>query len=124
MPKPHERFRAWQSGHRFVLAVYLATAKWPREERFGLVSQVRRAAVSAQLGLVEGAAKRGVGEFARYLDIANGSLAEVEYILRLARDLAYLTEPEWEELEELRAEVNRLYWGLYRAVRKHGGRTV
>ena len=122
MSKPHERFQAWQAGHRLVLAVYRSTLDWPAEERYGLVTQVRRAAVSAQLNLVEGAAKRGSKEFARFLDTANGSLAEVEYALRLAHDLGYLAEPEWRGLESLRDEVNRLYWGLYRAMRKHGGR--
>ena len=124
MPKPHERFKAWQAGHRFVLEVYRSSAGWPLEERFGLVSQVRRAAISAQLNLVEGAAKRGSVEFARFLDIANGSLAESEYVLRLARDLGYITEPDWRALEGLRDETNRLYWGLYRSMRKHSGRTA
>ncbi|MGH7586920.1 MAG: four helix bundle protein [Gemmatimonadales bacterium] len=90
MSKPHERFRAWQLGHDLVLAVYRATSGWPMEERFGLVTQARRAAVSAQLNLVEGAAGRGPGDFARFLDNANGSLADLEYALRLARDLGHI----------------------------------
>jgi len=117
MPR-HERFAAWQHCHRLVLAVYGITSNWPKHELFGLVAQVRRAAVSAPSNLAEGAAKRGAKEFARYLDIANGSLAEVAYLLMVAKDLEYMTRGQWEELEARRDEAARSLWGLYAAVRR------
>lgn len=98
--------------------VYKSTNDWPRNELFGLVSQVRRASVSAPANLAEGAAKRGSKEFARFLDIANGSLGEVAYLLRVAKDLGYITEQEWNQLETEREEASRSVWLLYAAVRR------
>jgi four helix bundle protein len=94
------------------LSIYQATPRWP-DERFALAQQARRAAYSAGLNIAEGSAKRGSKEFRRYLDIANGSLSELSYILRIARDLKYLTSPEWEKLENLRSKAGRLTWKLY-----------
>jgi four helix bundle protein len=115
---PYERFAAWQHSHRLVLSVYQATQKWPRHEMFGLVSQARRAAVSVPSNLAEGSAKRGSREFSRYLDIANGSLSELEYLLRLARDLGYLERNRWETIEAQRDVAGRSLWGLYAAIRR------
>ena len=75
----HERFQAWKLTHELVLAVYHYTQACPVQERYGLTSQIRRAAASAAANIVEGAAKRGSREFRRYLDIALGSLAETSY---------------------------------------------
>ena len=88
--KPHEKLKAWVACHELALVVYRCTREWPSVERFGLTAQVRRAGYSAAANVVEGAAKRGLREFRRHLDIALESLAEVGYALRLARDLGYL----------------------------------
>ena len=109
---PYERFLAWQHCHRLLLAIYRTTPHWP-DERFALSQQARRAAYSAGLNIAEGSAKRGAKEFRRYLDIANGSLSELSYILRIARDLHYLEKMEWENLEKLRSNAGRLTWKLY-----------
>ena len=87
---PHERLEAWHAAHKLALATYRTTKSWPPEERYGLVSQLRRSAFSAAANIVEGAAKRGRQEFARYLGISLGSLAELEYGFRFAEDLGYL----------------------------------
>lgn len=70
--------------------MYAGTADWPKSELYGLVSQIRRAAVSAEANIAEGAAKRGRRELRRFLDISLGSLAEVACLLRIAVDLGYL----------------------------------
>src|SRR5688572_4172421 len=88
---PHERLEAWRYAHRLTIEVYRATRSWPTEERYGLSAQVRRCAYSVPANMVEGAAKRGRKEFARYLDISLGSHAELGYGLRLAEDLGYLS---------------------------------
>lgn len=119
----HERFSAWQHCHQLVLMVYDATSRWPRYELFGLTSQVRRAAVSAPSNLAEGAAKRGAKEFARYLDISNGTLSEVAYLFRVAKDLGYLSEDQWIQLEAKREEAAKSVWGLYASLRKRSLRT-
>jgi four helix bundle protein len=83
---------------------------------YGLTSQVRRATVSGAVNIAEGSAKHGPREFRRYLDIALGSLSEVSYLLRLAWKLGYLTEGEWKQIDDLRADASRLTWRLYEAV--------
>ena len=114
----HERFRAWKLSHELVLAVYQHTRNWPVQERYGLTSQIRRAAVSAAANIAEGAAKRGSKEFRRYIDIALGSLAETSYLLMLAKDLGLLTGKDWEELEQLRKRAGGLTWRLARALQE------
>ena len=116
--KPHERLQAWHACHALVLATYRATEAWPKREIYGLTAQTRRAAFSAAVNIAEGAAKKGVREFRRYLDISVGSLAELSYELFLARELEYLSPTEYGELEALRDHAGRLTWGLYRAVGK------
>jgi four helix bundle protein len=114
--KRHEKLQAWAACHEVALAVYRASGQWPAGERYGLTSQVRRAAYSAGANIAEGAAKRGPREFRRHLDITLGSLAEVAYGLQLARDLGYLPREQWGEIEAMRDHAGRLTWGLYRAI--------
>jgi four helix bundle protein len=120
---PYERFRAWQACDQLVLAVYRATTGFPRQELYGLTSQARRAAFSAAANIVEGSAKQGRREFRRYLDIAIGSLAELSYTLRLSSKLGFLTDQQWRELDQQRANASRLTWALYHAVSGKRGLT-
>jgi len=83
-----------------------------------MVSQARRAAVSISANIAEGSAKRGHREFRRFLDIANGSLAELQVYLLLAKELGYLSSGSWGELEALRDHTGMLTWGLYKAIRE------
>lgn len=122
---PHERFHAWQACDALAIGVYRITAAFPSHERYGLTSQARRAAVSAAANIVEGSAKRGSGEFRRYLDISIGSLAELSYLLHLARKLEYLTEVQWKEIDQMRMNASRLTWRLYAAIgRKRSATTA
>jgi four helix bundle protein len=114
---PFERFKAWRLAHRLALDVYEVSSGWPARERYGLVSQARRAAVSIPSNIAEGTAKRGEREFGRHLDIALGSLSELTYLLRFCLDLEYMTIEQWTALEATRAETGKLLWGLYRRVR-------
>ncbi|MGH8622565.1 MAG: four helix bundle protein, partial [Burkholderiales bacterium] len=76
----YEKLLAWKECHALALMVYRATEKFPRHERYGLTAQARRAAFSAAANIAEGSAKRGAAEFRRFLDIALGSISELEYI--------------------------------------------
>jgi len=80
---------AWQNAHAFVLEVYRLTAKFPSEERFGLTSQFRRAAVSVPANIAEGFRKYTIADKARFLNIAEGSLEEYRYYCILVQDLGY-----------------------------------
>ena len=114
----YERLAAWRLSYELVLRVYEATDSFPRYELYGLTSQTRRAAFSVVANIAEGAAKRGRREFRRYLDIALGSITEVQVALRLARDRRYLAHELWSELEGLRNHAGAVTWRLYRAVGK------
>jgi len=116
----HERFLAWQRVHQLTLAVYEVTNTWPTAERYGLVSQARRAASSAAANIAEGAARQGPREFKRYLDISLGSLGELDYHLRLALDLGLLPSDKWQELADLQSNAMGLVVLLARSMRKAG----
>lgn len=77
------------------MLVYRVTKAFPRDERYGLTSQVRRASFSAAVNIVEGSARRSAKEFRRFLDIALSSLTEVGYTLRFAREAGLLSEQDW-----------------------------
>jgi four helix bundle protein len=85
--------RVWQRSHALALEIYRLTSGFPSDERFGLTAQVRRAAVSVPTNVAEGSKRRSNMEYARFLNISEGSLAETEYLLMLSRDLGFV-EPE------------------------------
>ncbi len=87
--KTFEDLIVWQKAHAFVLNVYTYTAKFPKNELFGLVSQLRRAAVSIPANIVEGFRRQGRADKVRFLNIAQSSLEESRYYLILAKDLNY-----------------------------------
>jgi four helix bundle protein len=109
----YEKFEAWKLAHRLALGVYEVTEGWPPCERYQITAQVRRAALSIPTNIAEGAAKRGSREFRRYLDIANGSLAELSYLLRFARDRGILGKEMFDNLAKQRERVGKLTYGLY-----------
>ena len=96
----------WQKAHAFVLDVYRLTGSFPNEERFGLVSQFRRAAVSIPANIAEGFRKYGVADKARFLNIAEGSLEECRYYCILTQDLGYAkTDSLKESLETIAGQL-------------------
>jgi four helix bundle protein len=116
--KSFEELDVWRKAHELVLAAYRVTAKFPGEERFGVVSQLRRAASSIPANIAEGFGRRSTKDFVRYLEIASGSLEEVRYFLRLGKDLQYLEETEFKSLRGSCDEVGRLLGGLGQALRR------
>ena len=110
--KNYTELIAWQRAMDLVEAVYTATASFPADERFGLTSQLRRAAVSVPSNIAEGQGRRSVNEFLHRLSIAHGSLREVETQLFIALRLDYLEQTESGALMSLAAEVGRLITGL------------
>jgi four helix bundle protein len=117
----YERLKAWERCHELCLAVYSATNTWPITERYGLISQARRAAHSAPANIAEGCAKQGPREFRRYLDISLGSLSELSYTLLLARDLTILPQEQWLGLDEMHRKAGGMTWLLYKSLlaKKH-----
>src|SRR5689334_6620168 len=107
---PCERLKAWEIAHQLVLAVYGETRGWPAEERYCLVAQARRAAISVASNLAEGSSRLGGRELRRFADIALGSLAELSSLLRIARDLGYLPRERWDALNALRDSAGKLVY--------------
>jgi len=106
------RLMVWQRAHELVLKIYEITKGFPRDELFGLTSQIRRAAVSVPSNIVEGKARGSNKEYKRFLLIARGSLEEVKYQLLLSKDLKYIDENKYKEMLSLAKDVGRLLNGL------------
>ena len=116
--RDHRKLRAFELADNLVLAVYSATKKFPQDEMFGLTSQLRRASVSIASNIVEGSARNSEADFLRFLDMAFGSIREVEYQLTIARRLDY-TDPEAStSLASKADETARVLAGLIRSLRK------
>jgi four helix bundle protein len=100
----HERLRAWPSAHQLALETFVVTQGWPKRELYGLSAQTRRAALSVPTNIAEGAARLGRRDFARFLNIALGSLAELQYLLEFARDVGVCDRLDWERLNRHRSD--------------------
>ena len=111
------KLRAWQEASRFTQLSRRAITALPASERFALAEQWRRAAYSVALNLAEGASRVGDGNFRRHVDIARGSLNELEAILDLVAPLGCLTEKDLRALRESRANCARMVTGLLRRLR-------
>ncbi len=105
----------WQKAHALVLQVYRVTRSFPAEEKFGLISQMRRAAVSIPANIAEGFKKQGRKDKAKFYNIAQGSLEELRYYIILSTDLHYLEDPD--DLALAIDEVGKMLHGLVTSVR-------
>jgi len=109
---------AWQKAMELITQIYRVSQKFPSEGMYGIVSQMRRAAISIPSNIAEGQGRLTQGEFIQFLGIARGSLLELETQILVARNLRYLDEPTLKNLLELTSEVGRLVNGLLSAVKK------
>jgi four helix bundle protein len=115
--KSYRDLEVWKKSIELAEQVYRLSAKFPAEERFGLTSQIRRAAVSVAANIAEGAEREGTREFLQFLGIASGSLAEVETFLVLAEKLDMVTPEETSPVQAQAATVGRMLNGLKRSLR-------
>jgi len=110
--------KVWDKAHLLTLEVYKATRSFPREETYGLTSQLRRATASIPANIAEGFGRGGNTELARFLQIGMGSASEVEYHILLAKDLNLLTQEMWDDLNSRVVEVKRMLASLLIKVRR------
>lgn len=108
--KGYHKLIVWQRAHKFAVSVYKKTKGFPNSELYGLVNQLRRAVISVPANVVEGYSRKSKKEFLRYLNIAQGSLAECEYYLEFAKELKFLNKKDYEALDKMRGEVGFLLY--------------
>lgn len=113
--RDHTKLRAFELADQVALAIYKATASFPRAKQFGLTSQIRRAAVSIPSNIVEGCGRSSVADYLRFLDIAFGSLRELEYQSSLVYRLGYV--PDFEPFAAIITETSKVLGALIRSLR-------
>ena len=116
--RDYANIKAFQLADDLVLYIYELTKKFPREEVYGLTSQLRRAGVSVPTNIAEGANRQHKREYLHFLYIAKGSLAEVGYLLHLSKRLGYVEEKAFLELHALKEETAKTLYGLIHSVEK------
>ncbi|MCD6422533.1 MAG: four helix bundle protein [Elusimicrobia bacterium] len=110
--KTFKELKVWQKAHQLVLEIYKITRSFPKEERFGLVIQIRRSVSSIPTNIVEGFKRKSKKDFAYFLNIAESSLEETKYHLLLAHDLKYISNTVYNKLLELCDEIGKMLNGL------------
>jgi four helix bundle protein len=114
--KDFRDLKVWERAHRLTLDIYRTTARFPREELYGLTSQMRRCSASIGANIAEGCGKRGNGEFQRFLQIASGSASELAYHLLLEHNLSFFTDKDHTRLEDQLSILRRMMNSLLQKV--------
>src|ERR1051325_10539090 len=107
---------AWKEGHKLVLEIYKATQKFPKEEVFGLTSQLKRAAVSLTSNIAEGFSRHSYKEKCQFYSVALGSLTEIQSQLMVARDIGYIKKEEFEPFEAQTVKISKITNGLIKKI--------
>ena len=117
--RDHTKLRAFQLADKLVLLIYRSTSRFPKEEMYGLISQMRRAAISVPSNIVEGCTRESQVEYLRFLEIAFGSLRELHYQFDLAKRLGYFNEDDICICELKILETEKVLGALIRSIRKN-----
>ena len=112
----YKDLKVWQKSDELAFEIYKITKNFPKDELYGLTSQLRRAALSVPTNIVEGYARKGDKELGRFVSIAIGSMAETEYLLDFSKRLGYIDDHAYKKIEALRSEVGKLLWNFYKKV--------
>ena len=112
----YQKLLVWRKAHKLVLDVYVSTKKFPKDELYGVTSQLRRAVVSISANIVEGAGRKTKADFARFLTMSLGSTNEVEYFLLLSRDLEYLNIEKYKLLNQQLVEIRKMLISLEKKI--------
>ena len=112
MEKPHKGLDVWNKAVDLSILVYNVTEKFPKSELYGLVSQMRRCAVSVPSNIAEGAARRSRKEFLQFINVSRGSLSELDTQVEIAFRLGYVSDDDKSELESLMSDVDKMLYGL------------
>lgn len=116
--RPHERLNVWKKAVDFVVEIYQGAEQFPKDERFGLTSQLRRTAISIPANIAEGAGRNSSKEFAYFLSNAQGSASELQTEIFIAYRLNYLRREDYDRLQTAIDDVSRMIIGLQRSIRQ------
>lgn len=114
--RPHHRLDVWKKSMNLVVEIYKITSQFPNEEKFGIISQMRRSAVSIPSNIAEGAARESNKEFRNFLSISQGSSAELETQLILCNQLKYIGEQELNKMLNLLSDISKMIIGLRKSL--------
>lgn len=112
----YKKLIVWHKADELTFQVYMATKKFPKEEIYGITSQLRRAVLSVPTNVVEGYGRQGRKELRQFMNIALGSLAEAKYLLDFSSRLKYFSAEQYGKLEDLAQEVGKLLWKFYKSL--------
>lgn len=115
--RPHRKLDVWKKSLLFAKSVYVVTSRYPSAEIYGLVSQMRRATISVPSNLAEGAARKGKKEFLQFINIAQGSLSELDTQIELSMMLNYISKEEYDELMEALRTISKMLFGLSKSLK-------
>jgi len=118
--KGFRNLHVWTKSHQLTLDIYKATQQFPKEELFGLVSQLRRASTSIPTNIAEGSGRKSEKEFIQFLSIALGSANEVDYLIELSKDLGFISQEIWTQLDQ---EINEIQSMLFVLIRNKSERS-
>jgi four helix bundle protein len=113
----YKKLKVWEDAHKFTVNIYNITQKFPNNEQYGLTSQIRRSSSSIPTNIVEGCGQLDNGNLIRFLGIAKGSAFETEYQLLLAKDLKYINEKDYDELNEKIQKIISMLTNLIKSLR-------
>ena len=114
--QPHHSLVVWKEAHQFILLLYRATETFPNHEMYGITSQIRRAAVSIATNIVEGSSRPYPKDRLRFIRISKGSSKECSYLLELSKDLGYINEATYQQLESCRSRTDYLLYQLAKSI--------
>ena len=117
MENKFEELEVWRKAHQLILEIYKITGKFPRDEKYRLGDQLRRSAASVATNIVEGRSRAGKKEFIHFLSLSKSSLEETKYHLLLSKDLGYLTDQIYDELQDNCEEIGRMINGLMKSLK-------
>ena len=112
---PYKKLLVWQVSDELAREIYRATKHFPKDELYGLTSQIRRSGLSVVLNIIEGSSRNSKNEFRQFLRIALGSLAETSYLLEFSLEQKYLSQEEFDKLMVIREKCGRLLWNLFKS---------
>jgi len=111
-----KELKVWEKSHKLCLLIYEITKQFPEDEKYGIISQIRRASASVPTNISEGCGRDSNKEFTRFLRIAGGSISEVEYLLILSADLEYIKQNEKQKLMSQVIVIKKMLFNLVKAI--------